>query len=455
MRLGAGVIALLFACLAQAHERSESTSHWTLAGGELHGVVTARLREVTRLTVPGDSYASLAQIFAAHVQRSVAASVDGVACTQRQAPTLLASVAGYVRVDVRMECPAGDVLALRVDLLFGVAPSHHHFLYVATSGSSREAILSASEPSTHVELHASASGKNDFLQFVGMGIDHIATGVDHLAFLLALLVTARTAHQVLAIVTGFTVGHSITLSLAVLGVIQANRGAVECLIGLTIAMAAAQNLIRGEREGRVAGMGAAAIAASLLLIPADLRPDMPASLVLAIALATGSAVWLASMGLLHSPIDGARVGAAADCRASHPALAGNSEGRTGRATHAGNADGRGGAAYTLRANGRGVGVFSIPARFAMAAGFGLIHGLGFASALQDLHLPRPMLLSSLFGFNVGVEIGQLAVVVGAVGLIAVARKLVPITQRRADMSAAAASATLLAAGIAWFLTRAY
>ncbi len=407
MRLGVGVIALLFACLAQAHERSESTSHWTLVGGELHGVVTARTREVTRLTVPGDSYASLAQIFAAHVQRSIAASVDGAACTQRQAPALLESEPGYVRVDVRMQCPAGDVLALKVDLLFGVAPSHHHFLYVAAGDSSREAILSAAEPSTEVELRASASRESNILQFVGMGIEHIATGVDHLAFLLALLITARTARQVLAIVTGFTVGHSITLSLAVLGVIQANRGAVECLIGLTIAMAAAQNLIRGEREGRVAGLVAAAIAASLLLIPADLRPDMPASLVIAIALATGSAIWLSSMSRQRPAIDA------------------------------------------------GAGAFSIPARFAMAAGFGLIHGLGFASALQDLHLPRAMLLSSLLGFNVGVEIGQLAVVVAAVAVIAIATKLVPVTQRRADMSAAAASAALLAAGLAWFLTRAH
>jgi hypothetical protein len=408
MRLGAGVIALLFACLAHAHERSESTSHWTLVGGELHGVVTARTREATRLTVPGDSYASLAQIFAAHVQRSIAASVDGAACTQRQAPALLESEPGYVRVDVRMQCPAGNVLALKVGLLIGVAPSHHHFLYVAAGGSSREAILSAAEPSTEVDLRASASRENNILQFVGMGIEHIATGVDHLAFLLALLITARTARQVLAIVTGFTVGHSITLSLAVLGVIQVNRGAVECLIGLTIAMAAAQNLIRREREGRAAGLAAAAIAASLLLIPSDLRPNMPASLILAIALATGSAIWLFSM--------------------------------------------------TRQQPARATGVpgdFSIPVRFAMAAGFGLIHGLGFASAVQDLHLPRAMLLSSLLGFNVGVEIGQLAVVIAAVGLIAVASKLVPVTQRRAEMSAAATSAALLAAGITWFLIRAH
>jgi hypothetical protein len=84
----------------------------------------------------------------------------------------------------------------------------------------------------------------------------------------------------------------------------------------------------------------------------------------------------------------------------------------------------------------------------------LIHGLGFASALQDLHLPRPLLLESLLGFNLGVEIGQLAVVVAAVSLIKIVGKIVPAAQRRSDMSAALASAALLAAGLAWFLTRA-
>lgn len=177
----------------------------------------------------------------------------------------------------------------------------------------------------------------------------------------------------------------------------------------------------------MAGLAAAAIASSLLLIPANLRPDMPASLVLAIALASGSAVWLASLSR-HDP----GVGNAPDGGA----------GNTARAADAGG-------------HGISAAIFSIPARFAMAAGFGLIHGLGFASALQDLHLPRAMLLSSLLGFNVGVEVGQLAVVVAAVAMTAVAARLMPFIQRRADMSAAVASAALLAAGLAWFLTRAY
>ena len=49
-------------------------------------------------------------------------------------------------------------------------------------------------------------------------------------------------------------------------------------------------------------------------------------------------------------------------------------------------------------------------RWAMAFAFGLIHGFGFASVLTDLGLPRDALVSSLFGFNVGVELGQLAIV---------------------------------------------
>ena len=49
-------------------------------------------------------------------------------------------------------------------------------------------------------------------------------------------------------------------------------------------------------------------------------------------------------------------------------------------------------------------------RWAVAFGFGLIHGFGFASVLADLGLPRDALLLALVGFNVGVELGQLAIV---------------------------------------------
>lgn len=426
IRLGMLLWGCLWGCVAQAHERSESTSHWTFTTGELHGVVAARTREVTRLTVPGDNYASLAQIFAAHVERSVSASVDGAPCQLKQTPSLLDSEPGYLRVDVRMGCRAGDLLALKVETFFAVAPSHHHFLYIESAATNREAILTASAPLLELRSTASAH-KTGFLQFIGMGIEHIGTGIDHLAFLLALLISARTPRQVLAIVTGFTLGHSLTLSLAVLGVVQANRGAVECLIGFTIALAAAQNLIRGEREGRTAGLAAVAITASMLLIPAGARPDMPATLIVAVALVAGSAIWLAGIRLAGPRLAGIRFA------------------------------GRGLAgvrfAGTEPADMRAL-EFSNSARFNMAMGFGLVHGLGFAGALQDLHLPRSLLLRTLLGFNIGVEVGQIIVVAIAIALVRLVGMTAPATTGRSDMWATFASAALLATGLAWFFTRA-
>lgn len=46
----------------------------------------------------------------------------------------------------------------------------------------------------------------------------------------------------------------------------------------------------------------------------------------------------------------------------------------------------------------------------VAFAFGLVHGFGFASVLADLGLPEEALLLALLGFNVGVELGQLAIV---------------------------------------------
>jgi hypothetical protein len=395
---------LLLFCLTaagtQAHERSESTSHWIYANGELHGILTSHLREVTRLTVPDDTISELPRIFAAHVRNSLSARVDAAPCSQAALPAILDSEPGYVRVDVRMHCPSGNRLTLRLDTFFTVAPSHHHFIYVESGGEQLEAILSISDPELSVSLRPHDAPRTHFLQFVRMGIEHIATGIDHIAFLLALLISARTPKQILAVVTGFTAGHSLTLTLAVLGIVQADREAVECLIGLTIALAAAQNLIRGEREGRIAGAAAVLLTGCLLYIPPANRPGMPASLILSICLTTGAAVWLASL------------------RRSD---------------------------------------FTAGARFSMAAAFGLIHGLGFAGALQDLHLPRSLLVPTLFGFNVGVEVGQLLLVVAAVLLVRAAVMLVPHSTQRSgvfrDAASYAASAALLAAGLAWFATR--
>src|SRR6266852_4196819 len=136
-----------------AHERSESFSHWTYASGHLTGIVTVRAREVTRLTLPGEGYGSLTRIFAAHMEKTIAAAVDGKPCAPLRSPRLLESEAGYIRIGLEMRCPPGESLDIRVGAFFDVAPSHHHFVYAESSaGAGREAILSVSARDLQLEL---------------------------------------------------------------------------------------------------------------------------------------------------------------------------------------------------------------------------------------------------------------------------------------------------------------
>ena len=62
----------------------------------------------------------------------------------------------------------------------------------------------------------------------------------------------------------------------------------------------------------------------------------------------------------------------------------------------------------------------------MAGLFGLVHGFGFASVLREFGLPREALGWSLFGFNLGVELGQLAFVLPVAAALAAIRRRAPL-----------------------------
>ena len=87
-----------------------------------------------------------------------------------------------------------------------------------------------------------------------------------------------------------------------------------------------------------------------------------------------------------------------------------------------------------------------------AAGFGLVHGFGFASVLGEMGLPSGALAGSLFAFNAGVEIGQACIVLAVAPLLAVLRAHRPAGVRRAVI---AGSAFVLVAGAYWFVQRAF
>ena len=215
-----------------------------------------------------------------------------------------------------VDCPKLPTeIGINYTLFFDLDPQHRGLLRVECKGTTHTAVLSPTLNNQKIELARVKSG-TVFLQYLHEGIWHIWTGYDHILFLLSLLLPAvlyRQAGQwkpatrfhpvlieVIKIVTAFTIAHSITLSLATLGVISLPSRWVESAIAASVVLAALNNLYP--------------------LIDKKL--------------------WL------------------------------------------------------------------------VAFGFGLIHGIGFANVLKDLGLPQNMLLLTLLAFNLGVELGQLAIVSG-------------------------------------------
>jgi hydrogenase/urease accessory protein HupE len=90
------------------------------------------------------------------------------------------------------------------------------------------------------------------------------------------------------------------------------------------------------------------------------------------------------------------------------------------------------------------------ARAWIALGFGLVHGFGFATVLREMELPRRALGWSLFSFNLGVEVGQILVVLVVASALATLRARSPIAGRRL---AVAGSIVVIAAGSFWFVER--
>ncbi|HEX8041352.1 MAG TPA: HupE/UreJ family protein [Chryseosolibacter sp.] len=96
---------------------------------------------------------------------------------------------------------------------------------------------------------------SEFELYFGLGKDHIldANGYDHILFVIALciLYSLREWRRVLILVTAFTVGHSITLALATLKIINVNQDLIEFLIPVTILVTAASNIFRKEEKYQV------------------------------------------------------------------------------------------------------------------------------------------------------------------------------------------------------------
>jgi hypothetical protein len=323
-------IAILFllavvALPAAAHKPSDSYLAITVAGDATRGQWDIALRDLDfaiGLDANGDGEITWGELRAKHTDIAAYAlarlsvKLGGAQCAPRVTEHMVDhhsdGTYAVLRFDAR--CPkSGAALELTYNLFFDLDPQHKGLLRLEYEGTTRTAIFSPDTARQTFELKR-PSLVTQFLDYGGEGVWHIWIGFDHILFLLSLLLPAvlvlvrgdwhAVEHfkpafwEVLKIVTAFTIAHSITLSLAALGVITLPTRLTESAIALSVILAALNNIF--------------------------------------------------------------------------PLFQGR--------------------------------------RWMVAFAFGLIHGFGFASVLADLGLPRDALLLALVGFNLGVEVGQLAIV---------------------------------------------
>lgn len=396
MRLLAFLIVLGCAAPAMAHTRSQSASHWRVEGDILRGRVEADALDATRLYALGDEDEPLSEKFRRHAGGAFAVKAGDLACAPVGEARETSAPPDTVAAEVSFRCPPRSLSAGHVELssrlFLDVAPSHLHFASVSDgAGAEGEAILTDAHRTARIVVQPEAragSAWDAFIRFAPIGATHVWGGLDHLAFILALVLLARGLGSIALAATGFTLGHTATLALAALGVVRPDGATVEALIGFTVAFVA----LEAARDGQARMTRWSAPVAVCLLALAGL------------ALAV-------------------RVGIAA------PALAG--------------------LALFAFAYPRGFPRGASAAPW-LAAVFGLIHGCGFAGALSDLDLPRPHLLSALAGFNVGVEVAQVGVVVVA---LAVAQGVRKVAGTRGGLAREALVAGLFGLGVFWFVSR--
>jgi len=158
------------------------------------------------------------------------------------------SMAGSTHVLVLMKSTfAAPPTALRLETeLFGSAASEQQLTFKATRGADTEAAILTPRNSTHAFFRSPLRVLRDY---VGIGVEHILLGTDHLLFLLTIIIAVAGWRYWLGVLTSFTIAHSITLTLALLGFVRVPSGIVEPLIAASIVLIALLNLWQREAVG--------------------------------------------------------------------------------------------------------------------------------------------------------------------------------------------------------------
>jgi hypothetical protein len=378
-----------------AHTRSQSHSLWEINGEAVDLVMTIPAVEADRLAT--DSAPPSDDRIKTYLAERAYPIAAGKRCALIPPITTLSALTGYRKFDFTFKCATSNDLQIHSGAFFDLVPSHTNFaqVQIATTGEFTEQLITNEHQSVEVTGGEGSRLKSArFIEFIRMGMMHIFTGVDHMSFLLGLVLISRRLRDLVFVVTGFTIGHSLTLALAVTGVLRPHAEYIDALVALTIALIGAENIVVQSRNPKPIAIAVGGCMGLMALTQ-----------------------WLGFGGLPSLLLLGAGL-----FTANYLMISGN-----------------------LRDAGR--------LRILITLVFGLIHGFGFAADLLQLQLPTERLAELLVGFNLGVEAGQLVLVIAAMMIVFLLRKYKLALPRPIVIDVA--SSFLVGLGVFWFVSRSY
>jgi hydrogenase/urease accessory protein HupE len=234
------MLALVFVLVAFAHQPGLS---YARVDGDQVALTFAQPEIETLIPLP-PAIQSSASLVDEMVLRAATFSVASEPCEVGK-PTVRTVEGDGIEISAPLSCPPGPV-TYTAGFLTKLDPGHRH--YVEANGAP-VGVLDATAPSVTTE------GRPDRAEvakrFLKLGIEHIWTGYDHLLFLLGLLIAASSLRTMLFVVTGFTIAHSVTLSLAALGLVNVSPAIVEPAIAASIAFVGIENFWHPPARRRV------------------------------------------------------------------------------------------------------------------------------------------------------------------------------------------------------------
>ena len=220
----------------------------TLNAVDLEAALDVRLRaKAGGAVVPRLLAEAAGAITGYTTERAAVLTREGVPCMPEAAAPK--SSKEKVLLDVSWRCPpVHGGLVYRVTLFQEVDPTARHIV-IFTDGSGRFVLLGANARELSL-AGARASLSQVVSRYLVAGIEHIAIGFDHIAFVIGIILWGQRFWPLFKVVTAFTLAHSVTLSLAVLEIVSLPSQWVEALIAASIVYVAVENFFIRQIDKR-------------------------------------------------------------------------------------------------------------------------------------------------------------------------------------------------------------